>query len=343
MKPSYWMKWGAIAGITVMLTSGCSLLGSNEIDPPQDETVVAGTNGDALSVSAAVQGLTQGVTMYLKDRNGFIAPVTLNLPRAEGIAKLTLESMVVDGVSKGQLPKDFTAVLPKGTQVKGIDIKEKTAIVDFTKEFKSYAQQDERKLMEAITWTLTGFAGVDNVELRIDGVALKQMPVGGTPIDGKLSRAMGINIERADGVEFGQSTPVTLYFQSETTDKTKYYVPVTRLVKRTDDKATAVIEQLIVGPTVKSKLHSVLAPTLELPKLELGADGVMNVNFTDKLLGTDKKAPGESIQSVILSLTENAVSKVQIKVNGNTAVQATDNQNYSKPVAKPSSVNPIKM
>lgn len=346
MKPSYWMKWGAIAGVTVLLTSGCSLLKSGEIDPPQNEVVISDSRGDALSVSAAAQGLTQGATLYLKDRNGLIAPVTMNLPKVDGIARQALEFMVEDGASKGQLPKDFVAVLPKGTQIKGLDInkEKKMATVDFSKEFKNYAVQDERKLLEAITWTLTGFSGIDNVQIWLDGKALKEMPNGGTPIDGTLSRAMGINIERADGVEFGQSTPVTLYFQGERTDKTKYYVPVTRMVKKTDDKAKAVMEQLILGPTAKSKLKSVLAPTLEVPKLELAADGVMNVNFSDKLLGTDKKAPADSIQSVILSLTENAgVSKVQIKVNGNAAVISTDNQNYSKPVTRPTNLNQIKM
>ncbi len=342
MKPSYWMKWGAIAGVTVLLTSGCSLLKSSEIDPPQN---VASTDsrGDALSVSATVQGSTQAVTLYLKDRNGFIAPVTMNVPKVVGIAQKSLEFMVEDGVSKGQLPKDFTAVLPKGTVIKPLDIRDKTATVDFSKEFKNYAVQDERKILEAITWTLTSFEGVENVQILMDGKVLKEMPNGGTPLDGKLSRAMGINIERAEGAEFGQSTPVTLYFQSETTDKTKYYVPVTRMVKRTDDKAKAVMEQLILGPTAKSKLQSVLAPTLELPKLET-VDGVMSVNFTDKLLGAHKKAPSAGIESVVLSLTENAgVSKVQIKVNGNATVTSTDNQSYNKPVMKPTNVNAIKM
>ncbi|MDF2669729.1 MAG: germination and sporulation [Paenibacillus sp.] len=345
MKPSYWMKWGAIAGVTILLTSGCSLLKSGEIDPPQNEVVINESPGDALSVSAAAQGLTQAVTLYLKDRNGFIAPVTMNVPKVDGIARKSLEFMVEEGVSKGQLPKDFAAVLPKGTLIKGLDInkEKKLATVDFSKEFKNYAVQDERKIIEAVTWTLTSFEGVENVQIWLDGKALKEMPNGGTPLDGALTRAIGINLERAEGVEFGQSTPVTLYFQGETTDKTKYYVPVTRMVKRTDDRAKAVMEQLILGPTIKSKLQSVLAPTLELPKLET-ADGVMSVNFTDKLLGADKKAPSEAIQSVVLSLTENAgVAKVQIKVNGNAAVTSTDNQNYSKPVAKPTNVNPIKM
>lgn len=346
MKPSNWIKWGAIAGVTVLLTSGCSLMKSSEIDPPPADVVVNGTQGGAVSVSAGVQGQTQTATLYLKDRNGMIAPVTMNLPKVEGIARKAMEFMVEDGASKGQLPKDFHAVLPKGTQVKGLDInmEKKLAVVDFSKEFKNYAVQDERKLLEAITWTLTGFSGIDNVQIWLDGKALTQMPNGGTPIDGLLTRTMGINLERAEGVEYGQSTPVTLYFQGETSDKTKYYVPVTRLVKRSDDKAKVVMEQLILGPTAKSKLQSVLAPTLELPKLELGADGVMNVNFTDKLLGTDKKAPSAAVQSVILSLTENAgVSKVQIKVNGNAAVTSTDNQNLSKPVTRPTGLNPIKM
>src|SRR5690606_3474071 len=147
----------------------CSLLQSSEIDPPQNEVVINDSRGDAVTVGAPVQGLTQSVTVYLKDRNGFIAPVTMKLPHAEGIARQSLEFMVEEGASKGQLPKDFTAVLPKGTTIKGLDIQNKTATVDFSKEFKNYATQDERKILEAITWTLTSFEGVENVKIWLDG------------------------------------------------------------------------------------------------------------------------------------------------------------------------------
>lgn len=71
---------------------------------------------------------------------------------------------------------------------------------------------------------------------------------------------------------------------------------------------------------------------------------LVTVNFSDKVLGMDKKAPAEALQAVVLSLTENTgVPKVQIEVNGDAKIASTDNQNYSKPVMKPVHLNEIKM
>jgi germination protein M len=114
------------------------------------------------------------------------------------------------------------------------------------------------------------------------------------------------------------------------------------MVKRTDDKAKATIEQLIAGP-MRNNLFSVMQSTVDVPKID-SANGIITVNFTDTLLGPDRKAPGEALQSIVLSLTEIAGdSKVQIMVNNDVKVNSTDNQSYSKPVSRPSNVNAIKM
>jgi germination protein M len=346
MKLTKWTKWAAIAGVTVLLTSGCSVLKSKEsqeIDPPQN---IAGTNGkagDAVPTSAQVQQGIQ-VTMYMKDINSYVAPVTVHIPTTDAVARTTLEYMVEDGAGKNVLPAGFKGLLPKGTTVKGLDINKdkKIATVDFSKEFNNYAAADERKLLEAVTWALTGFPNVNEVRIWVEGKELKEMPVGRLPIDGSLSRAMGINLERAEGVDYGQTTPVTLYFLSQSDGGNPYYVPVTRMVKRTEDKAKATIEQLIAGP-MRNNLFSVMASTVDMPKVD-SAGGIITVNFTDTLLGPDKKAPGEALQSIVLSLTEIAGdSKVQIMVNNDAKVSSTDNQSYSKPVSRPSNVNAIKM
>lgn len=347
MRLTKWTKWVAIAGVTVALTSGCSLLKSKEseqIDPPPNVTNTGAKGDDAVPGSATVQQGAQ-VTVYMKDKNGNVAPVTVRIPKTEAVARKTLEFMVQDGAGKEAIPAGFTGLLPKGTTVKGLDINTttKTATVDFSKEFNAYDPADERKLLEAVTWALTGFPNVNEVRIWVEGKELKQMPQGKLPIDGALTRAMGINLERDADADFGQTTPVTLYFLAQTDSHEPYYVPVTRLIKRTDDKAKATIEQLIAGPSEKSKLSSVVAPTVELPKIE-SANGLITVNFSDTLLGPDKKAPGEALQAIVLSLTEMAGdAKVQIKVNDDVKITSTDNQTYSKPVSRPTNVNAIKM
>jgi germination protein M len=170
------------------------------------------------------------------------------------------------------------------------------------------------------------------------------MPQGGTPLDEPLTRAIGINLEKPEGVEYGQSTPVTLYFLGQNQDNYKYYVPVTRMVKRTNDIAQAVVEQLIAGPDQKKGLAAVMTPGAELKQIKR-ADDLITVDFSEKVLGIDKKAPAEAFNALVLSLTENAgaATKVQITVNGDSKVTTSENQSYSKPVSRPVNINQIKL
>jgi germination protein M len=342
-----WVRSAAIAGTIALLTTGCSLLGTGEkkqIDPPQ-----AGAEAESLTTSAAVKiDMTDNqsqMTVFVKDAKGFVAPISLGLPKSQSVARTTLEYMVEDGPVTGLLPSGFSALLPKGTQVKEVNVitDKKLAIVDFSKEFTNYNQQDERKILEAITWTLTSFPTVEKVQIRVEGKDLKEMPQGKMPLDEPVGRSMGINIEKSDNAEFGQATPVTLYFLNQNDQNYKYYVPVTRLVKRTNDVAKTVIEQLIQGPDAKKGLAAVMSTATEIRSVKQ-SDGLITVDFSNKLLGQDQKAPAEALQSLVLSLTENTgIGKVQIMVDGKVKVASTDEQNYNKPVSRPVHVNPAKL
>ena len=69
------------------------------------------------------------------------------------------------------------------------------ATVDFSKEFKDYQAEDEMKILQSITWTLTQFDSIEKVKLQMNGHPLEEMPVNGTPISGELSRNDGINLD----------------------------------------------------------------------------------------------------------------------------------------------------
>jgi germination protein M len=345
MAPFQKARMAAVIGLVVVLGAGCSLAKTKtaSIDAPP-------VSAEEMMNASPAPGATQAkgtaqVTLYFKDQKGYMAPISMAIPNENNaVARKSLEYLVEDGPAQALLPTGFTAVLPKGTQVKAIDIQNKVATVDFSKEFLSYNVQDERKILEAITYTLTGFPTVEKVQLWVEGKALKEMPVDGYPLDNPLSRSMGVNIELTNGVDIGQSMPVTVFFRSQTADNFGYYVPVTRMVKRSDNAAQAAMEQLIQGPNLSKGLQAVIQPSTQLLNVTQSADkSVVTVNLNDKFLGTDKKASDEAVQAVILSLTENTgASKVQLEVNGDAKV-STQSATYSNPVSRPNQVNPLKL
>ncbi|MEX1028665.1 MAG: GerMN domain-containing protein [Paenibacillaceae bacterium] len=332
-----------------LVLSGCGWFGAEEtgsqIDPPQvDYELGAGIFTDVVDeeVMAEPEQLAP-VTLYFKDAQGYVAPIGLRIPAKEGIAKLALEYMVEGGPAEDLLPSGFHALLPKGTTIVTNVTKSGLAIVDFSENFTQYNPQDERKILEAVTWALTGFKSVNQVEIWVAGKALKQMPVDGTPLDEPLTRAMGINLERAQGVNPALASAVTLYFQGQNEDNYTYYVPVTRLVPYTDNMIAASVRELVKGPVDDSQLYSVMPASTEILNVEQKDDTVI-VNFGPNIVGSDQKVSSGSLQALVLSLTELiGVPKVQIMVDGQAAVVASDHVNYTTPVSRPAQVNPQKL
>jgi len=347
MKRKSALRLAAIVSVAALLSTGCSMINTKEsglsIDPPP-----AGAESMMEPASMAVNAENgRQVTLYYKDSKGMVAPVSVYIPKTVEVAKKSLENMVEGSTGASAIPKGFTALLPKGTTVKGLNIKadQKLAIVDFSKEFNNYKPEDERKVLEAVVWTLTGIDNIDKVSIRVEGKTLTQMSADKTPVDGEMTRSMGINLEFTSGMNLGQAVPVTLYFQNQTADQYSYYVPVTRMVPRTADVAKAAVQELIKGPDINKGLASVMGTDIGLLQVTLSEDkSVVTVDFNDKLLGSDKKVPASTAQAIILSLTETTgASKVQLKVNGDVKVAGTDNTSYSKPVGAPAHINPAKM
>jgi germination protein M len=342
-----WMKGFLIVGLILMLTTACSIFGSDnagqEIDPPPDGMQAGDMNVMTNEPAQEVELMT--VTLYAKDKNGFIAPLSIEIPKDEGIAKQTLRYMVEGGPVEELLPSGFTPILPKGTEIlsMNIDSDKKIATVEFSDEFTNYNVPDERKILEAITWTLTEFPTIDRVQIWVKGTALKEMPMNGMPLDEPLSRAMGINLEDFDEVHLSKASPVTLYFLSQNDDQMQYFVPVTRMIKRTDTPAVAAaMEQLIKGPG-SARLSSVIVPTASVLNIE-HQDDLITINFNGHVLGENNMIPSETVQSVILSLTEmTGAKKVQFMVEGSVQVKGSDNQSFSQPVTRPHRINNFKM
>lgn len=352
-----------------ILTTGCGIFSqeaSKQIDPPQNTSqnatgaaneTAAGQAGateqtttQPTGTETAVQGDQTQLTVYLKDQHQLLAPVSV-LASLEGNQKAgqkALELMVAEGPYAAELPIGFEAVLPKGTIVNDLTIEDdqKLAMVDLSSSFGNYAPEEERRIVEAVTWTLTSLPGVNKVQLSVDGVKLGEMPVDRFPLDEPLTRAVGINLEVDEGVDYSQSTPVTLYFSSVSPSDESYYVPVTRLIDRTDNKAKSAIQELIAGPldsiTGNGSLIPVSTPDVVVKSIEKGAD-VVSIALEDSAYVEGQKMPAELLEALVLSLTENTgIGKVQISINGSSNIMDTNNVDYSKPVSRPEVVNAIK-
>lgn len=336
----------ALLGIPVVL-SGCGMLGaqsSEAIDPPPPIQEAAMIQAAESNGKMATLPLT---TVYLQDQQGLLAPVSFNLPASVDASnpKTALDAMVLGGAYAGMLPEGFQGVLPQGTVVQNVTVHpdDKLAVVEFSGNFAKYEAKNERQILEAITWTLTGLPDVENVQIWVDGKKLSQMPVNGTPLSERLNRTVGINLDLGDSFATN-SSPVTVYFSAASPSGIQYYVPVTRFVAPGGDKVQAALNELIKGPAKNTELQEVMTGGTQLQSVKTEEDGTVTVALKDDMFTGGDPVPSELLQSVVLTTTENASgkdAKVQIEWNGEKAVMADDNQDYSAPVSKPEHINEI--
>ncbi|GAB6991461.1 GerMN domain-containing protein [Paenibacillus pini] len=336
-----------LLAVPVML-SGCNLVSTNsskEVDPPPSQVEQQMLNASQ-GVMKQMEQTGVPTTVYLTNDHGMLAPVSLGIPATTGTAHLqgALESLVADGKYADYLPEGFAGVLPAGTEVKNVTVQKdkKMAVVEFNKDFEKYKAPQERKILEAITWTLTGNPNVEKVQLWVDGQKLSEMPVNGTPLDESLTRSIGINLQQGDGASLMDSSPVTVYFSAMSPAETQYYVPVTRLVKTGQDSVKAALNELIRGPQENDGLERVMSDVTALKDVKKAKDGTVTVSLKDDMFAKDEKVPLEFLQSVVLTVAENAGNpKVKIQLNGESKVVGYDNQDYSQPVSRPQYINQI--
>lgn len=331
--------------ISSVLLSGCGLLGGEKqekIDPPQTVTYTdEGAITEETTEEVADKEVAEGSVMtelYLFDKNGYVVPQTLALPKTESVAKQALEHLVEGGPISDKLPNGFAAVLPVDTEV-SVDVKDNTAIVNFSNEFKNYKPENELKILQAVTWTLTQFDGIEKVKLKLNGHDLNEMPVAGTPIGKDISRANGINIDTTDVVDITNTKAATVYFLAGD-EGTHYYVPVTRRVQSNDIEG--IIGELVKGPSYASVLLNDFSPDVELVEEPKVANGVVTLNFNESIYGSfeEKVISQHLLNTLVLSLTEqNGIESVEVMVNGEAELVRENGEKLTEPVTRPENVN----
>ncbi|MBM7648905.1 germination protein M [Bacillus ectoiniformans] len=341
-------KTAAVILVSSLYVSGCGLLPGEQkekIDPPQSVTYV----DKNVSEEASKQGQAEAdknivmTELYLIDKNGYVVSQTMPLSNTKSLAKQALEYLVAEGPVTNMLPNGFRAVLPAGTQVKSVDIKDGTATVDFSPEFKEYQKEDEARIVQSVAWTLTQFDSVDRIKMRINGHALNEMPVNGMALNPQgLSRKDGINFDPSPVVDLANTRPLTVYYLAQDGDNS-YYVPVTKRISNQEkDNISAAVKELAKGPGANSKLVTEFLPEVELLERPVMKDGRVVLNFNEAVLGNfDKKMVSDHVlKSLVLSLTEeNEIESVGIQVGGSSEMVTEKGEPLSSSVTRPDFVN----
>ena len=280
---------------------------------PAVETIYEEPPLEVTEVAAEPQVEMQSTVCWYADGDGYLVPVTRQVPRQDGIAKATLSLMVESSANDLAAARmGLTNVIPEGTTFE-VDISGGRARVDMSKEALSCATAEEELLMvQATAATLCGFDTVQEVSFLFDGQKRSRL-THGTDVSGVFNEDC-VNVEAVTTSAGAYADQVQLYFPSASG---RMLVPVTRTVFSTADIATAVLE-LAKGPKNDSGLERPLPQDCGIRSVTV-KDGVATIDFTKAFMAVTEGEDGgrQAVRAVLFTASQfPGVKKVKLLVEG---------------------------
>lgn len=260
--------------------------------------------------------MTATVCWY-EDGEGYLVPVTRQIPLQDGVAKATLSLMVKSSENDLAAARmGLRNVIPEGVTF-DLDISGGKARVDLSKEALSCQNAEEELLMvQGTAAALCGFDTVQEVTFLFDGQKRSQL-TRGTDVSG-VFKADSVNLESVETTaNLTNASRVQLYFPSA---DGRLMVPVTRTVFSPADLTTAMLE-LAKGPEKDSGLEIPLPKDCGLRSVTL-KNGVATIDFTKEFasLATAEDASAatsQALRAIVFTASQfPGVKKVEVLVEG---------------------------
>lgn len=258
--------------------------------------------------------------VYVIDKNQYVARVNLKVNNEETMAKIKeiIDILTLKSQGSSYLPTDFYGVIPVGTKIKDISLQDGLLKLDFSKEFLNTTKDMERKMVEAIVYSLTEMQEVKQILLFVEGSQLLELPFTKEKLPPVLDKNFGIN-KTYDIDSIKDTTKTTIYYGSKNGDYF-YYIPITYVDNNAQEKVEVIIEKLKSSPLYESHLISYLHANAEMTNYEILEEEI-KLSFNNYLLEdlTSCNVLEEVKYTIFLSLRDTYnIDKVEFNVESDT-------------------------
>ena len=245
--------------------------------------------------------------IYMLDNDNYVSRVTLFFDSdslKEEIKKkieiLTIGCSELDG---------FYPLIPKNTKLNNIKIDKNKVYLDFSKELLKVNKYMEESMIEAILYTITEINGIDTVYINVEGEELRNLPNSHKDIPYPLKRNYGINKEY--NLNSLNNISKTTVFFSKTKDDYNYYVPITEINNKEENKIDIIIEELKSTVNAQNNLNSYFDNNTKL--IDYKIDGKkINLEFNNYIFNNEKYIDEEKFV-LVNSIFENySINEINI-------------------------------
>ncbi len=254
-----------------------------------------------------------------KDENALISqPYTMEAEDQSGQIRELLEKMQA-------IPEsiDIKAPMHLGFQTVSYQLEGTQIVLEVDEAYKQLTPSTEILARAAMVRTLTQIKGIDGVSFLVGGDPLTDL--AGKPV-GVMTADMFIDNQGSEINAYEQAN-IILYFANE---EGNALLKVNRLVIYNSNIAIerVVVDQLIAGPS-NTESYPTINPAAKINSVTI-TDGTCYVNLDSSFLTQPYNVTSEvTIYSIVNSLAElSSVNKVQLLIDGETAVQYRDNISF---------------
>lgn len=307
---------------------GCSTLdmmvglkdGDNKLEVYDDISIV-GSESDNEEVVETITINTdvnmRDIIAYYKNEEGYLVPVKTSIPWEEGIAKATLSKIIIgDEVEKRMSQSGLAGVIPEGTEILGMSIKDGLCTIDFSENILNTASYDDEKLMiSAISYTLTEFDTISSIKIMIGGQELQALS-NGYPIDTAFERENINLVGSEDGANY------VVYFKTPETEIAGYYIPFTFTAETVNDPIKTVLGKLFDGPPENIAVNNDIPYGITLNDVSV-QNGIAVLDLSMGALNLEQEEYENLKKIVVLCLQQfDNISEIDYRVEGITFEEA---------------------
>ncbi|MBO8168722.1 MAG: GerMN domain-containing protein [Thermoanaerobacteraceae bacterium] len=304
--------------ISMLVLTGCSKTETNKDSQSLDKTgkqeVTATLDDEVRDISGETRSY---VTVYYTDVDGkYLLPVNISIEPTDRAAKIAVSKLLA-----GPETEQVRPVIPEGTKLRDLYLKDSTAYVSLTKEFLQVFSADEaKKAVKAITLTLTEFPMVKMVQILVDGQVVTDFH--GLNLESALTRPKSIN-----GPTYEKT--VNVYFGDKNAN---FLVPYSAPVQN-DDAIKSAVQALLEGPP-EEDLTRTIWPGTRLLDIEVSGKTVV-VDLSKEVVGYGGGSTAENllVSSLIATMTQfEDIEAVQLLIEGQKIEMLPEGTDISKPL-----------
>ncbi len=248
-------------------------------------------------------------------------PYTLTEKTTEKKIMELINKLEEDGSQNGQL-----SAIPDTVKVNGYDYNDGLVVIDFADGYTFIDKQREVLCRAATVITLCQLKEVEYVAFTVNDYPYR---ADGVNILGAM-KASDFVVGSSDEVNEALETDFVIYFADKNGNKLiPYEIKAANYGDKT--KEIFVVEQLIKGPK-KDGYTATLSSKVEINSV-VTANNICYVDFAENFLTEPSKVSNELlIYSIVNSLSElTGIHKVQISVNGESAIKFNENVSLNDP------------